>query len=139
MKRRRPAVALLACMPAVAFAAAMVPGMWTLSMTVVGTGARNAPQVVSQCIWQSDIDDPTRALPRPAGACTLSNVKRTDDNATYDLACLNGSVQAQGRADIRFDGDRYGGAVILSITEHGAPAQMTALRVDARKTGECTK
>jgi hypothetical protein len=126
-------------MPTAAFAAAMVPGMWMLSMTVVGTGARNAPQVVSQCISQSDIDDATRALPRPAGACTLSNIKRTDDTATYDLACLNGSVQAQGRADIRFEGDHYGGAVVMSITEHGAPAQMTALRVDARRTGDCTK
>jgi len=139
MKRRLLAVIVFACAPAVTFAAPMLPGMWALSMTVVGTPARNAPQVVTQCVSQADIDDPTRTLPRPTGACTFSNVKRTADNATYEIACLNGAMQAQGRAEIRFQGERYDGSIMLAVTEHGAPAQMTAMRIEARRTGDCSK
>jgi len=134
-------LALLAlALPALAFAApVMKPGMWTLTMTVFGDGKRQSMPAVEQCISQQDIDDETRTLPRPAGACSLSNVKRTDDSASYDLACQNGSIMAQGRAEVRFEPDKYLGSVVMSMSEHGATAQMTALRIYARRIGDCTK
>jgi hypothetical protein len=117
----RPHLALLlAALPLATFAApVMKPGEWTLVMTVFGDG--------------------TRKPPRPDGACTLSNVQRTDDAASYDLACLNGAIQAQGRATLHYQPEKYEGSVMMSMTEHGAPARMTALRIYARRTGECTK
>ena len=135
------AIAIALCMiPACALSApVMKPGMWSLEVTVFGDGKRQTMPAVEQCISQQDIDDETRTLPRPAGACTLSNVKRTDDSASYDLACLNGSVQAQGRAEIRFAAEQYDGSVIMSMSERGASAQMTALRVAAKRVGECPK
>jgi len=120
-----------------ALSAPMNPGKWELGMTVVGEGVRKHQPPVDQCITQQDIDDETRTLPRPQGACTLSNVKRTADNASYDLACINGSIQAQGRAEIRYSGDSYDGSVVMSVSNKGAPAQLTALRITARRVGDC--
>ena len=120
-----------------ASSAPMNPGMWELGMTVVGEGVRKHQPPVDQCITQQDIDDETRALPRPQGACTLSNVKRTPDTASYDLACINGAIQAQGRAEILYSGDSYDGSVVMSVSDKGAPAQLTALRITARRVGDC--
>ena len=131
---------VLFALPALALAApVMKPGMWTLTMTVVGEGRRQPMPAVEQCISQKDIDDETRTLPRPAGACTLSNVQRTDDSASYELACQNGGIMAQGRAQLRFEPDKYEGSVVMSMSEHGASAQLTALRVYARRIGDCSK
>jgi hypothetical protein len=131
---------LLLALPTLANAApVMKPGMWALTMTVYGEGRQRAMKPVEQCISQADIDDDTRTLPRPAGACTLSNVQRADDNTIYDLACQNGAVIAQGRAQVRFEADKYEGSVVMSMSEHGSPAQLTALRIYARRVGDCTK
>jgi hypothetical protein len=138
MKSRIALIILL--MPAYAAAAPLMqPGMWSLTVTVLGDGTRTPMPAVTQCVSQQDIDDETRTLPRPNGACTLSNVKRTDDSATYDLACINGAMQAQGRADVHFAADRYNGSVIMAMTEHGTGAKMTAFTIDAHRTGDCNK
>lgn len=135
----RAALMLLALPLSALAAPVMKPGEWTLFMTVFGDGTHKAMPPVTQCISQEDIDDPTRTLPRPSGACTLSNVQRSDDAASYDLACQNGAIQAQGRATLRFEPDKYQGSVVMSMSEHGHPAQMTALRIYARRAGECGK
>jgi len=135
----RDLAAMCAFVSSAALSAPMNPGQWELGMTVVGEGVRKHQPSVTECISQQDIDDETRTLPRPEGACTLSKVKRTADSASYDLACINGAVQAQGRAEIRFAGDSYDGSVIMSVSDKGAPAQLTALRITARRVGDCTK
>jgi len=135
----RSLIALTLAASSSAFCAPMNPGKWELGMTVVGEGVRKHQPSVTECISQQDIDDETRTLPRPEGACTLSNVKRTADSASYDLACINGAIQAQGRAEIRFAGDSYDGSVMMSVSDKGAPAQLTALRITARRVGDCTK
>ena len=120
--------------------AQMSPGMWALQLVIDGEGqpSQTLP-AVSECISQADIDDPTRTLPRPGGKCTLSNVQRSAERAAYDLACINGSLQSQGRAELRYQPDRYDGAVKMAVSEGGAPAQLMTIRMIARRTGACTK
>lgn len=137
--KTRIAFLLLALPVCVMAEPVMKPGLWSLTMTVIAEGTRKAMPAVQQCISQLDIADETRTLPRPAGACKLSDVKRTGDSASYELACLNGSVQAQGRAEVRFAAERYDGSVILSMSEHGSAAKLTALSIDARRLGDCPK
>lgn len=126
----------LAALPA---SAQMLPGQWSLAMTMEVNGRKQAFPAVSECITRADIDDPVRTLPRPEGKCTLSNVDRTAGRATYDLACINGTLQSQGRADIRIEPERYYGNVSMAMTDKGAPAQMVLISVVARRAGECVK
>jgi hypothetical protein len=90
------------------------------------------------CITPKDIADPTKTLPRPNGLCTLANVQRTDDRATYEIACKDKQVTTRGRADIVLAGDRYDGKVALLMTgREGAviPVEMT---ISAKRVGDCT-
>ena len=133
------AALLLALPPTTAAAQSMQPGQWTLAMRLdFGTHSENAAPV-SACITQQDVDDPTRALPRPGGRCVLSNVERTPERATYELACLDGSLQSKGKALIVYRGDRYDGDVQMSYSERGGPVREMKLVIAARRTGECAK
>lgn len=130
---------VLAMAPSIAPAQPMQPGQWTLTMQLdFGTHRENAAPV-SACITQQDIDDATKALPRPGGRCVLSNVERTPDRAAYELACLDGSLQSKGQALIVYRGDRYDGDVRLSYSERGGPVRDMTMAITARRTGECVK
>jgi hypothetical protein len=125
--------------PASALAATMTPGLWTLTMTAEAEGRTDPLPEVTQCVSQQDVDDDTRTLPRPQGSCTLTNVKRGDPLTTYELACLNGTTQSRGRAEMRFTGDRYDGTVIMAMSERGRPAQKFVMKISARRIGDCNK
>jgi hypothetical protein len=136
MRRLLPLLLVLLALPATA---QMLPGQWSLTMSMEANGRKQAFPAVVECIAQSDIDDPVRTLPRPQGKCTLANVQRFDGRAIYDVACLNGTLQSQGRANIVFERERYYGEVSMAMTDKGAPAQMVLISVVARRAGECIK
>jgi hypothetical protein len=138
MKRWRLMMLGVAALPAAAMAQ-MNPGLWSLVLTVDSNGTREAMPAVSECISQKDIDDGTRALPRPDGACKLTNVARGAERTTYDLACMNGTLLSQGRAEIRFAGDSYTGAVEMTVYDRGGIAQPMALQINAKRVGDCSK
>lgn len=132
------ALAFLACTP-VAFAQSMQPGQWTLSMRIDHDSRSETAPPVGACITQTDIDDPTKTLPRPGGRCILSNVQRTSERATYDLACLDGAVQSKGKAVVALRGDRYDGEAKLKYSERGGPEREMTVAISARRTGDCAK
>jgi len=138
-KTARLAVAALLALPlAPALASPMQPGLWELSMTVDSEGKPLTAPMARECITQKDIDDGTKTLPRPGGACKLTNVQRTADRATYDLACTQDALQMRGRADVKFAGEAYDGKVDLVVT--GREASMhVAMTLSARRIGECAK
>lgn len=122
-----------------ALAQPMQPGQWTLAMRVdLDTGSETAPPVAA-CVTQGDIDNPTRVLPRPGGRCVLSNVERTAERATYDLACMDGALQSKGKATVIFRGDRYDGEAKMTYSERGGPPREMTVAVTAHRTGDCTK
>jgi hypothetical protein len=149
---RVPQIPLARLVPAVLFAASvaalftsaaaaapMRPGLWELAMTAVVDGEPQTVPAGRQCVSQKDIDDGQKTLPRPDGACRLSNVQRTADRATYDLECRKDTVVTRGRAEITFAAERYDGKVDMLITgksEVGFPMTMT---LKATRIGECTK
>ena len=120
-------------------AAQMTPGEWTMSMTIEAGGRSQVTRPVTQCITQQEIDDGNRVLPRPDGKCVLSNVQRSKEGVTYDIACMNGPMQSQGRASIVFAPDRYDGTVALAVTEHGAKPKMIGMKITALRVGACGK
>jgi hypothetical protein len=139
MTTMRRSMLLALAVVALPAGAQMLPGQWSLAMTIEVDGRKQVFPAVTECVTKADIDDPTRTLPRPAGRCTLSNVQRVDGRAIYDLACINGSLQSQGRANIAFEPERYYGEVSMAMTDKGAPAQMAQISVVARRAGECNK
>ena len=122
-----------------AVAQSMQPGQWTLNMRVDHEGRSEALPPVGGCITQKDIDDATRTLPRPGGRCVLSNVQRTAERATYDLACLDGAVQSSGKAVVAFRGERYDGEAKLKYSERGGPEREMTVAITANRTGDCAK
>lgn len=130
--------ALFVLVPPVA-AETMQPGMWSLAMIAEADGPPQALPEVKQCISQQDIDDESRTLPRPNGKCTLTNIQRSETRTTYDLACMNGPVQSRGRAEVRFAGDHYDGAVVMALSDRGRPAQRLLMKISAKRIGDCTK
>ena len=131
--------ALLAAPLAPAFASPMQPGMWELSMTVDSEGKPLSAPMGRECVSQRDIDDGTKTLPRPSGACQLTNVQRTADRATYDLACTQDTLLMRGRADVKFAAEAYDGKVDLVVTGKNNAIMHVAMTLNARRVGECTK
>lgn len=135
-----PAATLLAmATPSPSLAQPMQPGQWTLAMRIdLDTGSEAAPPV-GACVTQGDIDDPTRTLPRPGGRCVLTNVERTTERATYDLACMDGALQSKGKATVILRGDRYDGEAKMTYSERGGPPREMTVAITARRTGDCTR
>jgi hypothetical protein len=129
----------LACTAASASAAPMRPGLWELAITVSIDGKQQTVPAARECVSQADVDHATKSLPRPAGACELTNVRRSDERATYDLVCQQDLVTTQGRADIVFAGDRYQGKVDLVIAGKSGGGMPVAMTIDATRVGDCAK
>lgn len=135
-----PALGIILLLPAHALAAGgMQPGLWELSLTVDVNGRAETIPAARECVSQADIDSGNRTLPRPDGNCTLSKVERSADRATYELACIKDTFTTQGKADIRFGGDRYDGKVDLTVTEKGGASAPFVMTIAAKRIGECTK
>ncbi len=117
----------------------MQPGNWELAITMEVAGTSQMFPTSRACIVQSDIDDPTRTLPRPDGGCTLSNVQRTPEMAVYELTCTQNAVTTHGKARINFAGDRYDGIVEMVMTGDGAKPLHTQMKLTAVRIGDCSK
>ncbi|MEP7328456.1 MAG: DUF3617 family protein [Betaproteobacteria bacterium] len=122
-----------------AIAAPMQPGLWEMAMTVTIEGRVETVPAGSACVMQKDIDDPIKTLPRPAGECTLTNVQRTADRATYDLVCKDNVITSQGHADIALSGDRYVGKVTLTLQGKQGTGTPFELGINAKRLGDCTR
>jgi hypothetical protein len=120
-------------------AGGMQPGLWELLLTIDANGRGQTIPAARECISQADIDSGNRTLPRPDGNCSLSNIERSSERATYDLACTNETLAMQGKADIRFGGDRYDGRVDLTVTEKNGKGAPMAMTIGARRIGDCNK
>ena len=135
-----PAVAAALLLPAVALAAGgMQPGLWELTLTIDANGRGQSIPAARECISQADIDSGNRTLPRPDGNCNLSSIERSLERATYDLACTNETLAMQGKAEIRFGGDRYDGRVDLVVTEKSGKSAPMVMTIGAKRIGDCTK
>ncbi|MEO8751823.1 MAG: DUF3617 family protein [Casimicrobiaceae bacterium] len=128
----------IASMPALA-ADGMQPGLWELKMSINQYGRVRALPPARECITQADIDNGNRILPRPDGACSLSNVDRSSARATYDVACAQETFTTKGRAEIRFAGIRYDGTVDLTVTEKGGDSMPLSMTIAARRLADCSK
>jgi len=93
--------------------------------TVVGTGARNAPQVVTQCVSQADIDDSTRTLPR-----------FTSDTGAFTSAGVSTSSTARARKNSRVKARhsaRRRSAPSVAVGRQPAPSFIRRCRRDASR------
>jgi hypothetical protein len=117
----------------------MRPGLWELAVTVSIDGKPQTVPAARECVSQADVEHATKTLPRPSGACELTNVRRSDARATYDLVCQQDLVTTQGRADIVFAGDRYQGKVDLVIAGKSGGGVPVAMTIDATRVSDCTK
>lgn len=118
----------------------MRPGQWEMKLTATVDGIPQTTPVARACVTRQDIDDPIRTLPRPEGTCTLANVTREyGGKASYDIECRSGERVMKGRAQITYAGDRYDGTATLDVTDKGVRGAPLAMRIDARRTGDCTK
>ena len=123
----------------IAIAAPMQPGLWEMAVTVTHDGTVGTPPPARACVTQADVDHPTKTFPRPSGACSLTNVQRTADRATYDLVCRENGITTRGRADIALGGERYDGKVEMMISGlqgTGVPLNMT---ISAKRVGDCAR
>jgi hypothetical protein len=132
------AIVLFLPTPAMA-AGGMQPGLWELLLTIDANGRGETVPAARECISQTDIDSGDRTLPRPDGTCSLSNVERSSGRATYELACTNDTLATKGKADIRFNGDRYDGKVDLTVTEKSGKSAPLIMTIAAKRIGDCSK
>jgi hypothetical protein len=132
-------LAAIPLLPSHAHAAGgMQPGLWELAITVDVNGRAQTVPASRECISQLDIDGGNRTLPRPEG-CSVSNVERSSDRATYDLACMQDTLATRGKADLRFSGDRYDGKVEMTVAEKGGQNAPLVMTIAAKRVGDCSK
>ena len=133
------ALAAALASPAAPALAAMQPGLWELSMTVTVDGKPQTVPAARECVSQKDIDDGEKVLPRPDGECKLSNVRRTPDRATYDLACTKDELITRGRAEIAFAAESYEGKVNVTVLDRNNLGVPIAMTLAARRVSSCEK
>ena len=139
VRLRALAFAAVLVLPVAPVRAAMQPGMWELTMTVTVDGKPQTVPTARECISQKDIDDGEKTLPRPDGKCTLSNVKRTPERATYDLACVKDALTTRGRAEIVFAAESYEGKVNVTVMDRNNLGVPIAMALSAKRVGNCEK
>jgi len=127
----------LLALPLAPHAAPMQPGQWEMAMTFTIDRTTETIPAGRACITQKDIDDPQKTLPRPAGVCNLTNIQRTADRVTYELACQDNQVRTRGVADITFNGDRYDGRVELVLVGRNVTGVPAIMSINARRVGDC--
>lgn len=126
-------------LPGATALAAMQPGLWELTMTVTVDGKPQTVPAGRECISQKDIDDGEKTLPRPDGQCKLSNVRRTPDRATYDLACTKDALTTRGRAEVAFAAESYEGKVNVTVLDRNNLGVPIAMALHAKRIGSCDK
>lgn len=140
LSRRLAALAIPVVLAACAASTGgMQPGLWELTLTSTLDGRAQDLPPVRECISQKDIDDASKVLPRPNGNCSLANLQRSRERAAYDITCTQDTRTMQGRAEIRFAGDRYDGNVTMNAVEKGTSALPLAIAIRARRLADCTK
>lgn len=132
-------LATAAGLPGAPALAAMQPGLWELTMTVTVDGKPQTAPAGRECVSQKDIDDGEKTLPRPDGQCRLSNVRRTPDRATYDLACTKDGLTTRGRAEIVFAAESYEGKVNVTVLDRNNLGVPIAMALHAKRVGSCDK
>ena len=132
--------AALALCPSAAFAALpMQPGMWELRVTTTVAKQASPTETSRECLSQQDIDHPTRALPKPAADCSISNLTTNGNRVTYDLSCKQDQVVNRGRTELIVSGTNYDGMADMKLSAPGrAETPMTAM-LNAKRVGDCQK
>jgi hypothetical protein len=117
----------------------MQPGLWELKVVSTLAGRADPPASMRECIAQKDLDDEQRTLPRPDGDCRLSNVVRSGNRTSYDIACRQNSVTSVGRMELFHGVDMYDGKADLRIITPGKAEAPMSVTINARRIGDCSK
>ena len=130
----------LAVGSAAAFAALpMQPGLWELRVTTTIAKQAAPAETARECLSQQDIDHPTRALPKPAADCSISNLTTNGNRVTYDLSCKQDQVVNRGRTELIVSGTNYDGMADMKLNAPGkVETPMTAM-LNAKRIGDCPK
>jgi len=92
-----------------------------------------------ECISQKDIDDETKALPRPDGDCRLSNVVRSGNRTSYDIACTLDKLSSSGRMELVFGNGSYEGLAQFKVAGMARPDLAMIVAINAKRIGDCSK
>jgi hypothetical protein len=137
------ALGLLVAAPLSAADPNIQPGEWEVSSRITTTGFMPMPEqnvTETQCIRAEDITaDALMALPVEDG-CEITHRESSRDRATLAWTCdVNQGgmqMQAEGRADMRFNGDRSDGTMNMKMTTPMGDLDMQGI-ITGRRTGDC--
>lgn len=137
------ALGLLLAAPLSAADPNIQPGEWEVTSRVTTTGFMPMPEqstTETQCIRAEDVTaDALMALPVEDG-CEITQRESGRDRATLAWRCdMNQGgmrMQADGRADMRFNGDRSDGTMDMKMTTPMGDMDIRGV-ITGRRIGDC--
>ncbi|HLV94207.1 MAG TPA: DUF3617 family protein [Candidatus Acidoferrales bacterium] len=117
------------------------PGKYVLTITYeVQDQRQNEPRTATRCITPGDLDDPERIFNDQAGApagsakaCSVRNLRSTNQRVSYDADCPNRTVHVDGNVS----GDGF--SVVRTVRPKGNSAVSLRFTVRGTRTGDCSE
>jgi hypothetical protein len=136
------AAALLSVSSAIAAAPnlKLEPGKYVVTITYeVQDQRQNEPRTTTRCITRGDLNDPEAIFNDQTGtpsesisACSVRNLKSSNQRVSYDADCSNRTVHVHG--SVSSDGF----SVVRAVTPKGNSAVSLKFTVRGRRTGDCS-
>jgi hypothetical protein len=136
------AAAVVVCGIAVSGAAAQSPmraGKWevTTQMQMADVPMQLPAMTSARCITKEQLEDPASALPSgspdPKADCRVSDYKAEGSKITWKLTC-SGAEPMTGQGEITVDGDRYDGAMKMTMDQG-----VMTMKYAGKRVGDCTQ
>jgi hypothetical protein len=117
------------------------PGKYAVTITYeVQDQRQNEPRTATRCITARDLDDPekifndqTGAPPGSSEACSVRNLKTTNQGVSYDADCSNRTVHVQGHLSAT------GFLVVRTVKPKASARVSLKLTVRGTRTGDCSR
>jgi hypothetical protein len=115
------------------------PGKYVVTITYeVQDQRQNELRTTTRCITRGDLSDPekifndqTNAPAEGVKACSVKNLRSTNERLSYDADCSNRTVHVDGR--VTSDGF----SVVRAVRPKGNSAVSLRFTVRGRRTGDC--
>jgi len=118
----------------------LAPGKYIVTITYeVQDQRQNELHTTTRCITRGDLNDPEKIFNDQTGtpaesvkACSVRNVRSSNEQVSYDVDCSNRTVHVDGNVS------GNGFSVVRAVTPKGNKAVSLRFTVRGRRTGDCS-
>jgi hypothetical protein len=135
MKRLLVAFAVISC-ASPAFAQEMTPGLWELAAEMKMQGMAMPPNKFTHCYTAKDISSGKQYGMDEKSKCTISNMKNTGGNISYDMSCAADGSKMTGSVKGTMSATAFAFEQKLRMIPDQGMGEMQSF-IKGRRLGDC--